>query len=34
MECTSSGLLCLRLELEGGREMLTVAEAWARVEPG
>jgi streptomycin 6-kinase len=34
MECTSSALVCLRIGLEGGRELLAVAEAWARVELG
>ncbi len=34
MECTSSGLLCLHLGLEGGRELMEVAEAWARVDLG
>nr|WP_246356837.1 aminoglycoside phosphotransferase family protein [Pyxidicoccus fallax] len=29
MECTSSGLLCLKLGLEGARELLAVGEAWA-----
>ena len=30
IERVSTGLLCLRLGLPGGREMLAVAEAWAR----
>lgn len=30
LECTSSGLLCLQVGLEGGREMLEVADAWAK----
>jgi streptomycin 6-kinase len=30
LERTSTGLLCLQLGLDAGREMLVVAEAWAR----
>jgi streptomycin 6-kinase len=33
IERTSTGLLCLQIGLEGGREMLTVAERWASVRP-
>lgn len=34
LECTSTGLACLKLGLDGGRELLTVAEAWAGADPG
>lgn len=33
IERVSTGLLCVQIGLEGGREMLTVAERWASVRP-
>jgi streptomycin 6-kinase len=33
LERMSTGLLCMRVGLEGAREMLAVADAWARGVP-